>query len=83
MFNIKYRLRVGKFLVEHYKKSQYNVYWNYRYHPKTEKSLACKPNHDKFIQGYYSFILAAVVLGFKLHITSLQYNKYWVFGQFM
>ena len=48
-----------------------------------EKSLTCEPNHDKFIQGYYSFILAAAVLGFKLHITSLQYNKYWVFGQFM
>ena len=48
-----------------------------------EKTLTCEPNHDKFIQGYYSFILTAMVLGFKLHITSLQYNKYWVFGQFM
>ena len=47
------------------------------------KRVACETNHDKFIQGYYSFVLAAVVLGFKLHITSLQYNKYWVFGQFM
>ena len=34
-----------------------------------QKSLVT--NHNKFFQGYYSFI-AVAVLGFMLHITSLQ-----------
>lgn len=37
-------------------------------------------NHNKFFQGYYSFI-AVAVLGFMLHIRS-ECNKYWIFGQF-